>query len=612
MSAPLETTIDEICRSVGGDPTRLLDVAREVQDRLGCVSPDAVSILSDTLGVPRVEIESLVSFYSFLSSEQKGKVVIRLSDDVPDRLHGYDRVAHAFEDELGIKMGETTPDGFFTLERTACIGMSDQAPAALVNDVVVTELHSDRARELVLELKSYLAEHGDPGDLKQRVRALGDGNNAHPLVRSMVKNNIRSAGPIVLSKTNRGEAVRKAAAMSPVEVIRAVKTARLRGRGGAGFPTGMKWDFARSAPGIRKFIVCNADEGEPGTFKDRVLLTEFPDRVFAGMTIAGYAVGAQEGILYLRAEYVYLREFLEDVLRQRRDDLLLGADILAKAFFQFDIRIQMGAGAYVCGEETALLSSMEGTRGDPKNRPPFPAQSGYLGFPTVVNNVETLACVAKILEDGPGTFCEYGSEQSAGTKLLSISGDCRRPGVFEVPFGITLREVLALCNGRDAIAVQVGGPSGKMVGKESYDREICFDDLSTGGSLMVFGPGRNPLEIAHAFMEFFEDESCGYCTPCRVGNVLLRRGLERVMEGRGEPADLDEFEEIARVMKATSRCGLGQTSANPVLSTLEAFRPLFDGIVAEDPDGFRRSFLIEAAVTEAARLRERDRGGDDE
>jgi len=602
VSTELECAVAEVCASVGGDRTRLLDVTRALQGRFGCVSPQAMDLVARALGLPRTTVEGVVSFYSFLSAAPKGRVVIRLCDDVVDRLYGYERVLSAFCAELGIELGGTTSDGAITLERTACIGMSDQAPAALVDDVVVTELSSDKAREVVAGLR----EHMDP---RRLVRRLGDGNNAHPLERSMVKNQIQRAGPFLLAELVRGEAIRKAASISPVEVIRAVKTARLRGRGGAGFPTGMKWEYARAAPGERKYVVCNADEGEPGTFKDRVLLTELPDRVFAGMTIAGYAIGARQGILYLRGEYAYLLPFLEDVLARRRADGLLGRNISGKHAFEFDIRIQLGAGAYVCGEETALLSSCEGGRGDPRNRPPFPAQHGYLGCPTVVNNVETLACVTRILEAGPASFCEYGSDQSSGTKLLSLSGDCGRPGVYEVPFGISLREVLALANARDTAAVQVGGPSGQMVGPAEFDRKLGFEDLATGGALVVFGPGRNLVEIAQRYLEFFEDESCGYCTPCRVGNVLLRRGLERVLAGRAEPADLAQLESLGQTIKATSRCGLGQTSPNPLLSSLQRFRPLYEALVRPGSEGRRRSFDLERAVGEAARIRTGGRHG---
>jgi [NiFe] hydrogenase diaphorase moiety large subunit len=592
VSAELASAIGTFCDEVERDPTRLLDVVRAVQERFRCVSSEASDLIAAALGIPRVDVDGVVSFYAFLSREPKGRVVIRLSDDIIDRLHGFDRVRDAFAAALGIAPGETTPDGAITLETTSCIGMCDQAPAALVNDVVVTDLSTDRAREIVSELR----EHMDPARL---VRKFGDGNNGHDLVRAMVQNNIREGGPFVLSPLKRGEAVRKALGVSPAEVIRAVKTARLRGRGGAGFPTGMKWEFARNADppegSTRKFVICNADEGEPGTFKDRVILTERPDRVLAGMTIAGYAIGAAEGILYLRDEYAYLRRYLEHLIEERRRDGLLGPRIL-DTDFGFDVRIQMGAGAYICGEETALINSCEGKRGDPRNRPPFPAQSGYLGCPTVVNNHETLCCVTKIIEAGPATFCGHGSPASSGTKLLSISGDCHAPGVYEVPFGITLRGLLERAGAPDAAAVQVGGPSGTMVGPDGFDRRIEYDDLATGGSIMVFGAERDILQIVRVFMDFFVHESCGYCTPCRVGNVILRERIGRILDGRGEPSDLDELESLSHTIRTTSRCGLGQTSPNPVLSTLENFRPEYDRRVEADPDGFRRSFDLASSV----------------
>ncbi len=592
MSDNLAAVVRDICQACGRDRARMMDIVRAVQEKFGCVSSPAMDLIAKEVQVHRVEVESVVSFYAFLSQCAKGPVVIRLCNDIIDEMAGAQEVARAFEDELGIKFGETTPDGKISLEHTACIGMCDQAPAALVNEVPVTELSTDAARRIVRDLR----KHMDPSRLVYR---LGDGNNAHDLVHAMVMNHIRLKGTVIFTPANRGEAIRKALAISPAEVIRAIKTSRLRGRGGAGFPAGMKWEFTRAAPGARRYIVCNADEGEPGTFKDRVILTELPDRVFAGMTIAGYAVGAEEGILYLRAEYAYLRRFLEHLLHERRKDNLLGPNICGKPGFNFEIRIQMGAGAYVCGEETALLSSSEGLRGDPKNRPPFPAQKGYLGHPTVVNNVETLACVTKILEEGPATFSEYGSPGSTGTKLLSISGDCKSPGVFEVPFGIKLSEVLKLAGGEDALAVQVGGASGQMVAREEFGRTICFDDLATGGAVMVLGPERNVLAAADKFMEFFVEESCGYCTPCRVGNVLLKERLERIIAGKGEPADLEYLQELGQTVKIMSRCGLGQTSANPVLTTLKNFRATYNALVKKRTDGLQPAFDLLAAVGEA-------------
>ncbi|NJN63923.1 MAG: NADH:ubiquinone oxidoreductase [Acidobacteria bacterium] len=599
-NAILQRTIKEVCRTYGRDRTRMMDIVRELQERLGFIPGDAMDLIAEEVGTARVEVESVVSFYAFLSEKPKGPIVIRLCNDIVDKIHGVDRVADALKDELGIEFGETTADGKITLEWTACIGMSDQAPAALVNDVVVTHLSSDEAREMVRELR----RHGDP---RRLVRTYGDGNNAHELIRSMVSNNVRRTGPVIFAELDRGSALRKAIAMSPAEVIRNIKTARLRGRGGAGFPAGMKWEFTRASEGAKKFVVCNADEGEPGTFKDRVILTERADLLFEGMTIAGYAIGATQGIVYLRAEYEYLRRFLESVLAERRRAGLLGHSILGKPGFDYDIRIQMGAGAYVCGEETSLLSSCEGLRGDPKNRPPFPAQKGYLGYPTSINNVETFCCVARILEEGAAWFLELGSKGSSGTKLFSISGDCRSPGVYELPFGITLGELLKIAGADDAIAVQVGGPSGQMVGPTQFDRTLCYDDLATGGSIMVFGPDRDPLEIAHAFMDFFIEESCGYCTPCRVGNVLLLERLEKVQAGLAGSEDLVYLQELGETVKAASRCGLGQTSPNPVLTTLKNFRELYErNLTAPDVRGLLPTFDIDSALATAKTITGRD------
>jgi len=595
MSENSAAVVEEICRANGDDRTRMMDIVRAVQGRFGRVSGEAMDTIARQVGTHRVEVASVVSFYAFVSRRPQGRVVIRLCDDVIDRMSGADLVAEAFVDELGIDVGEITEDGAIGLERTPCIGMCDQAPAALINDVVVTSLSTDKARDVV----RLLREHGDP---QQLVQTLGDGNNAHELVQSMVVNHIRLRGPVVFYEFVSGQALGKAVAMSPAEVIRDINTARLRGRGGAGFPTGMKWQFTREADGDEKYIICNADEGEPGTFKDRVVLTEQPDLVLEGMTIGGYAIGASQGIVYLRGEYAYLRAYLEQVLENRRQQGLLGTAVAGKEGFDFDIRIQMGAGSYVCGEETALISSCEGLRGDPRNRPPFPAQKGYLDSPTVINNVETFCCAARILDQGSGWFAQMGSGGSTGTKLLSVSGDCRSPGVYEVPFGTTLSEVLTMVGGTDARAVQVGGPSGQMVGPPDYGRAICYDDLATGGAVMVFGPSRDLLEVVRGFLEFFEEESCGYCTPCRVGNTLLRIGVEKVMAGQAGQADLEYLEDLARTVKTASRCGLGQTSPNCILTTLERFREEYDARTETSEDGMQLDFDVKAAVGEAADL----------
>ncbi|MBN1653054.1 MAG: NAD(P)H-dependent oxidoreductase subunit E [Deltaproteobacteria bacterium] len=587
-----KTLIQDICARFNRDRTRMMDVLIEAQRALGYLSSDVIDAIAEALAIARVEVESAASFYAFFSQKPRGKFVIRLCNDIIDKLKGVDRVASALREQLGIDFGQTTDDDLFSLEWTSCIGMCDQAPAALINDKIVTRLSSDSIREIVRSLK----EHGDFSKLKL---ALGSGNNSHPLVRSVVDNNLLQRGAVIFAPSEPSQALGKALAMSPTEVIRSIKTSRLRGRGGAGFPTGMKWEFARNATGDARYVLCNADEGEPGTFKDRVILTEAADLMFEGMTIAGYAIGSEQGILYLRGEYAYLRAFLEDVLAQRRSKGLLGDNVGGKAGFNFDIRIQLGAGAYICGEETALISSCEGLRGDPKTRPPFPAQKGYLDMPSIVNNVETFCCVTRILDKGAGWFAAIGTTGSAGTKLFSVSGDCERPGVYELAFGVTLAELLKIVGAEDAIAVQVGGASGRMVNPSEYGKKLCFDELATGGSIMVFGPGRDVIKVARAFMEFFCEESCGYCTPCRVGNRLLKQGLERFIRGMAEPSDIEYLEQLGKTVKTMSRCGLGQTSANPVLSTLQSFRSEYERRVVKNTSGLQPSFDIVKALRDS-------------
>ena len=379
-------------------------------------------------------------------------------------------------------------------------------------------------------------------------------------------------GLVTFATAEREAGLKAALGKSRSEVLGEVAASKLRGRGGAGFPTGAKWNLAAAANAPQKWVVCNADEGEPGTFKDRVILAEVPDLVFEGMTIAGYAIGAARGILYLRGEYAYLREGLETVLARRREAKLLGAGILGSAV-SFDVEIRMGSGAYVCGEETALIESLEGNRGEPRNRPPFPVDCGYMSQPTIVNNVETFACAAMIVARGGAWFRGIGTEVSTGPKLFSVSGDCTEPGVYEFPLGITIAELLSAVGGEGAKAVQVGGASGRCVPAEEFGRPLAFEGIPTGGSIIVFGPHRDMLHVAENFLEFFVDESCGQCTPCREGNPKLLEGVRMLREGRCSWAYLHELMKLGEVMQLASKCGLGQSSPNAFLSIVEHFRP---------------------------------------
>ena len=367
---------------------------------------------------------------------------------------------------------------------------------------------------------------------------------------------------------------------------------------------GIKADACRKAEGSPKYVVCNADEGEPGTFKDRILLNSHADRMIEGMTLCAGVIGARQGYIYLRGEYRYLREPLEAVLQRRRETGLLGSGILGKDGFDFDSEIHMGAGAYICGEESSLIESLEGKRGIPRKRPPFPVNSGFRNRPTVVNTVETFMAAALIAQHGADWFRGAGTESSSGTKLLSISGDCEHPGIYEYPYGVSIREILQDCGARNAQAVQVAGAAGATVPASEFDRVIAFDDLATGGSFMVFDSSRDLLDMVLNFSRFFVHESCGFCTPCRVGGSLLLDLVEKVHAGHASDYDLAEMRHIGNLMQTSSHCGLGTTAPNPVLDTLDKCTEIYSRRLTGK--GFEPAFDLDAALSEARRIAGRD------
>jgi [NiFe] hydrogenase diaphorase moiety large subunit len=353
--------------------------------------------------------------------------------------------------------------------------------------------------------------------------------------------------------------------------------------------------------------VCNADEGEPGTFKDRVLLTRYVDSVIEGMTIAALAVGAQRGLLYLRGEYSYLLEQLQTVLQRRREQGMLGNTIQGQVGFNFDIDIHVGAGAYVCGEESALIESLEGQRGTPRIRPPFPVERGYLGQPTTVNNVETFCAVTHIALNGGAWWAEIGTAESTGTKIHSVSGDCERPGIYEYPFGTRIGHILEDCGARDTQAVQVGGPSGVCLSAAEFGRHIGFEDVPTAGAFMVFDRSRDMFAVARNFAQFFAHESCGFCTPCRVGTELVLRRLEKLQRGHGSSQDMDELLELDKLMHSASHCGLGAAACNPLRDCLVKFRPAFERRLKSLH--FVPDFDLDAELSQARRATGRDDSG---
>ncbi len=581
--------IEKICTSYSNDRYRMMDILLETQNQLRCVDIPSMEIIARKLNCTRIEVEGVVSFYAFFSDKPKGQISIYFSDDIIDRQAGLKNVVRVFMEELDVGIKETSSDGRFSLDYTPCIGMCDQAPAALVNDIVLTSLTPESARSFAQKLMEGQA----PKDL------ITAGDSPYEQITAMVANNIKETMNL-LGDIEQNCALRVALSLSPEKIIDTIEKSGLRGCGGAGFATGRKWRLAADEKTEKRYIICNADEGEPGTFKDRVLLTERPDLVFEGMTIAAKAINASEGILYLRGEYVYLRNYLEGVLQIRRDQGLLGNAIDGQ--FNFDIRIQSGAGAYICGEESALINSCEGLPGEPKTRPPFPVQQGYMGKPTVVNNVETFCHAANIFTLGIDEFNALGTKQSHGTKLMSVSGDCDAPGVYELPYGFTILELLKKAGAHDPAAVQVGGPSGQMIGRNEFDRRICFEDLSTGGAFIIFSSYRNVLEIVDYYLSFFVDESCGFCTPCRVGNVFLQKGIARIRKGQAERSDIEALQQLADTIIKTSRCGLGQTSPNPLLSSIQNFPLIYAALMTECEDGMQASFNIQSALDGSRRL----------
>ena len=590
MPSSSEPVVKSVVARYAGDATRLMDILIDVQDELGCLSHDIVERIARALDIPQVDVEQTVSFYHFFAREPRGKYAVYLNDSVVAEFRGRAEVAAAFETAAGCRFGEVSVDGVVGLFHTACIGMSDQEPAALVNGQVFPALTPDRARALVAGMRAGQTLEELKGD------RYGDGQNGHPLVRALVANHIRRRGVMVFDHYQPGEALRKVVAMSSAEVIAAVKAASVRGRGGAGFPTGMKWDFARRAAGDVKYVFCNADEGEPGTFKDRVILTERPQMVVEGMAIAAYAVGARRGVLYVRNEYRYLRAWLEHVLAEMRRQGLLGVAIGGQAGFDFDVSLQFGAGAYVCGEESALIESAEGKRGEPRDRPPFPVEKGYLQKPTVVNNVETLCSAVQVLLRGADWYNRLGTEQSKGTKVLCVSGDCDRPGIYEVEWGFSVNDILAEAGARDVQAVQVGGPSGSCIGPEEFNRVLAYEDLTTGGSFIFNGAHRDLLkDVVLNFVRFFREESCGSCVPCRALTGMAQVVFEKIVAGQGTAADVERLSAWQNIMRH-NRCGLGQTALNPIVTTIKNFRPLYDARLAQGDPRFVPGFGLAAAV----------------
>ncbi len=564
------------------DATQLLQILIAVQDELGYLSPPALTAIATTLNIPRSRVQGVAGFYSFLYTEPVGRYRILFADNITDRMLGAPLLLDELCRKLWLERGKLSEDGLVSIDTTSCTGLCDQGPALLVNGRVVTRVDHRRINRIAELVRRQVPVEDWPAEFFH------------------IDDNICRRDALLGTPFKPGSALIAAMRLGRNDWLQEMHKSKLRGRGGAGFTTAVKWTGCRDAPGQQKVIVCNADEGEPGTFKDRVLLNSFADHVFEGMTLASWATGAQLGLVYLRGEYRYLWPALHEVLERRRAAGLLGKAILGTPGFDFDIQFHLGAGSYVCGEETALLESLEGKRGTPRIRPPFPVVRGYLGRPTVVNNVETLAKTCLIALQGGSAFAATGTRQSTGTKLLSVSGDCAAPGIYEYPFGVSIAKVLDDCGASDTQAGQVGGASGMMMATYEFHRSIACEDVPSAGAFMVFDSSRDPFEIAHNFVDFFVHESCGFCTPCRLGTTLLKGYMDKIARGYGAKVDLADIDWVNRLLKNASHCGLGTTAPNPVVDTLVKFRPAYERRM-QSLD-FEPAFDLDAELETARRL----------
>ncbi len=563
----------------------LLPVLHSIQSRAGWISPGALNYVALRMNLPPAEIHGVASFYAMFSLVPRAPIVAHVCDDIACLARGAKALCAELEAKLG-PAGTPGTQNLATWLRGPCLGLCERAPAAMVSaagetprECVVAPATAESVQSALRDaVEGRLPEEPDKLDAKLSV----------PQVSGLGMRLLRRIGkmdPASIEGYRRHggyEALRLAIDMGPEKIVREVIASRLLGRGGAAFPTGKKWEalLLQRGSGRPHYVVCNADESEPGTFKDRALMEGDPFAILEGMTIAAFAVGAEKGFIYVRGEYPLAAERLAQAAEFARAEGFLGEAILGSSF-QFDIEFRRGAGAYICGEETALFNSIEGYRGEPRNKPPFPTQAGLFHQPTVVNNVETLVNIPGIILEGGAGFARIGTEQSSGTRLFCLSGHIIRPGVYEVPFGATLREVIDLAGGVGGSgrlqAVLLGGAAGTFVSPSELDVPLTFEGTRAigatlgSGVIMLFDDTTDVKQILLRIAEFFREETCGQCVPCRVGVTRQKEALERLIENRprgSKEQELRLLQEMAQAMRDASICGLGQTASSALLSAV--------------------------------------------
>ena len=568
--------------------SQLLPALHAVQDRIGWISQPALNYISRRLAVPPAEAYGVATFYALYATKPRPPVVAHICDDIACRVAGGERICDDLRRSVGPEGAAATESrGRIGWLRSPCLGLCDLAPAAMITEAgespARVSLAPTDAAGILARLESGAGAARPPRPVPQA----GDVDDATPL-RLLLRVVLVDPYSLEAYRANGGyRALARAIEIGPEAVIAEVTASGLMGRGGAAFPTGRKWAAVAAQPALPHYLVCNADESEPGTFKDRVLLEGDPFAIVEAMTIAGFATGAASGYLYLRGEYPEAEAVVAAAIAGTRAAGLLGPDILGSGF-AFDIELRRGAGAYICGEETALFESIEGKRGEPRNKPPFPVEVGLFGRPTAINNVETLANVPIILEMGAEAYARIGTATSTGPKLFCLSGNVARPGTYEVEFGATLRDLIDMAGGvpgdRPIRAILLGGAAGVFVGPDQLDLPLTFEATRAAaatlgsGVIMVFDESVDLVDTLRRIAQFFRDESCGQCVPCRVGSVRQEELLARLAAGstvRARDDELTLLREIGQAMRDASICGLGQTASSAIESALR--RP---GLVA--------------------------------
>ncbi len=575
----------------------LLPALHAVQDRVGWISEGALNYICLRLIVPPAEAWGVVSFYHLFATEPRPPLVVHVCDDLACRLHGAERLCTALEHSAGPERAPLA-GGRTTWQRSPCLGQCERAPAVLVQtageaphaEVLAPVAEADvlGALGLALDRVQVPAAGNDLEAVPDRLAAarVSTPQAGSDGLRLLARVGVVDPESLEAYRASGGyQALARALELGPAGVTGEVLASKLLGRGGAAFPTGRKWQAVAAAPALPRYLVCNADESEPGTFKDRVLLEEDPFAVVESMTIAAFACGCERGFVYLRGEYPLAHRRLDNAIAAARQAGLLGDDV-AGSSFRFDLEIRRGAGAYICGEETALFNSIEGKRGEPRSKPPFPSEFGLFGKPTVVNNVETLANVPWVLREGGAAFAALGSGGSTGSKLFCVSGHVTRPGLYEVPFGTTLGELLELAGGvaggRSLAAILLGGAAGAFVGPEALATPLTFEGTRAAGAtlgsgvVLVYDETADLGDALLRVASFFRHESCGQCVPCRVGTVRQEELLQRLRRARplgSRAEELALFAELSQAMRDASICGLGQTASSAIESALARFDP---------------------------------------